>query len=208
MARTGQSQDKQASSDYSTQSNQAYGQANQDIGAYNANEAKLNSGQNVAANPWQSAGYLANQNRLQSDSLDAAGNSATKSLQDLNARTGGLNAGGTAAATDSLALGKMRLANQLNAGRSAADFDKNVAYQQSQASAPLNAAQAEDPLYGTSTSGRTGANSQLTQIGMQSQNFWNNLALMGIKAGTGAAGGALAGLGSSGNGNLAAGAGA
>lgn len=193
MARTGEDRNKAAENQYRVQGNTAFDAAQSNVGNYNANIAKLESGQNVGADPWASSSYLANQNRLQSDSLNAAGNSATKSLQDLNARTGGLNAGGTTAATDSLALGKMRLANQLNAQRSAADFDKNVGYQQQLASAPLATDSTEASLFDTATKGRSGTLGDLTKEGMQSQDFWNQLAMKGVNAATSAAGGAAGG---------------
>lgn len=198
MARAGQIQADQAAQDYTSQSNNANTQAQADIGQYRTNENNINAGKDVAANPWQNPVYLANQNRVTADSLNGATNAAKTDMQRLNNRTGGLNTGATTSAAGSLALEKMRLGNELTAGRTANDWNKNVTYQQEQARTPLGAADAEGRLYGTATTGRDAADNVLQAFGLQSQSFWNNLAMKGINAGAAALGGAAGGAGAMG----------
>lgn len=161
---TAQAQDKQA---FDT------GQA--DIGQYNTNIDTLDKGGQVAANPWKSAGYLSNVNRLQAGALDSETNAGTNELQQLNRRTGGLNTGATIGATKDLALQKSRLGDQLSAERAVGDFGKNVNYQTAMASAPLNAASAESPYYGASSSLVGSTNKDLTSYGTQSQAYLYSL---------------------------------
>lgn len=129
------------------QSTAAYDTAQSDIGQFNQNQATLARGGQVAANPWLSARYLSNQNRQQSQALNQETNAGQDELQRANLRSGGLNGALAVNASKDLALKKMRLADTLSAERSGEDFNKNVAYQQSMAGAPLQAANAESPFY-------------------------------------------------------------
>lgn len=138
-----------------------------DIGQYNTNMSTLEKGGQVGANPWQGAGYLANQNRLTADATSGAGAAAKQNLVDLNQRTGGRNTGGTAAGITQLGLGNMRLNNQLQAQRASDDFGKNVQYQQYLAGSPLPAASAEAGMYGTGTTGEDATGQDLTQYGIE-----------------------------------------
>ena len=173
MART--EEEKLTEQDRATaagEAKQAFGTGQAAIGQFNQNEGTLNRGGEVAANPWKSAGYLSNVNRLQSGALNSATNAGVNDIQATNRRTGGLNSGATIGATKDIALEKSRLANQLSAERSSNDFNKNVQYQQSQAQAPLGVAQAESPYFGTGQGGVNALNSDLTQYGMlQQQQF-------------------------------------
>lgn len=190
MARTGENENKAANQQYQQEQTKAFGTAQGGVDAFNRNVQNLEAGRAVAANPWANPDYLATQNRLQSDALNSATDAGKTELQDVNARTGGLNTSANRAAITSLALQKARLANQLGAQRSAQDYNKNVQYQTQIAGMPLEAASAESPYFSGATSGRNASLDNLTKFGLQSQGFWNQLAMMGIKAGAGAIGGA------------------
>jgi hypothetical protein len=227
MARTGQNENTQANQQYSAEQQQAFntGQAantkaisdstaqqkatfdagQREVGAFDRNISTLDKGGQVAANPWQSAGYLANVNKLQSGALNSEENAGKEELQRNNLRTGGLNSGATIGATKGLALNKMRLGEQLSAERSAGDFNKNVDYQQVMARAPLEGAGATSPYFAGATSGRdaalgnlggyfgsavggqSGALKNLTDYGIASYGPWNSVIKGSLEgAGTGA----------------------
>lgn len=185
MARTGSQENKTANTTDAAAAAAANQTAQTAVGQANKNIATLNAGQPVAANPWMNPGYLGNVNRLQSGALNAETNAGTQQLQLNNRRTGGLNTGATTGAIRDLSLNKMRLADQLGAERSASDWTKNIAYQQQQALAPLNIAQAESPFYGSSLSGQGQALGNLTQLGIASYGPWNS-AIQGIGGAAGA----------------------
>ncbi|MGC1647236.1 MAG: hypothetical protein WA741_15575 [Candidatus Sulfotelmatobacter sp.] len=166
----------------------AENQANQSFGQYQTNLGTLEKGGQVAANPWKSAGYLSNVNRLQSGALNAETNAGENELQQTNHRTGGLNSGATIGATKDLALAKTRLGSQLTSERAANDFGKNVNYQTHMAEAPLAPYDAATNLVGET-------NKDLTGYGMQSQHYLYSLydkamqaAATAASAGDGAAG--------------------
>lgn len=174
MARTGQDEAAAANKTYNAEEQTAFNQGQSDIGQFNQNESTLNRGGMVATDPWKSAGYLSNVNRLQSGALNSETNSATDALQRTNRRTGGFNTGAVVGAQKGLALDKMRMGSEMSAGRAAQDFNKNVNYQQSQAQAPLAAAGAESPYFGGAVSGQGGALKDLTDFGMASYGPWNS----------------------------------
>jgi hypothetical protein len=168
MARVGQSENTAAQKNFSSEQNQAFGSAQSDIGRFRQNQDTLNRGGQVAANPWQSAGYLSNVNRLQSGALNSEENAGNDALARTNRRTGGLNTGATIGAEKELGLDKMRLGTQLSSERAAGDFGRNVGYQESRARAPLDAAQAESPFFGGAVSGQSGTLKNLTDYGLAS----------------------------------------
>lgn len=173
MARTGTAEAKSENADTTAQSKQAFATSQTAVNKYNQNEATLNSGGQVAANPWSNQGYLANVNRVQSAALEGANEGGKVAIENNNRRTGGLNSTAAFGAIKSQALQKMRLADQLTAERRQQDYMNNIAYQQNQAQAPLNVASAENPYYGTATTGRSSAVGNLTQIGLASYGPWN-----------------------------------
>jgi hypothetical protein len=191
MARTEEEQTTEAAQKTAAaEAQQAFQTGQSGVGQYEQNEATLNKGGDVAANPWLSAEYLSNQNRLQSGALNSATNAGTNMIQQNNRRTGGLNSGATIGAVKDITGEKMRLGNQLSAERSANDFNKNVSYQQGQAQAPLAVTQAESPYFGTGQGGVNSLNNNLTQYGMLAQQQFNSLVNKGIGAGADFAGGA------------------
>lgn len=196
MARTGQQQAEQANKTSTAEQGQAFSTGQSAVGQFNQNVAALDAGKPVAANPWANPTYQANENRLQSDALNANTNSGKEAIQNLNTRTGGLNTSADRSAISSLALQKARLGNQLGAQRAANEYNQNVQYQTQMAEMPLQVASAESPYFSTATGGVNSADNNLTQFGLQSQGFWNNLANLGIKAGFGAASGGLTGAAS------------
>lgn len=174
------------------QANDAFNKGGADIGQFNQNENTLAKGGQVAADPWKSAGYLSNVNRLQSEALNSEDSAGKNEIQQVNHRTGGLNSGATLGATKDLSLSKMRLGDVLSAERSSGDFGKNVNYQQGMAEAPLRAASAESGFYGPAMSGVGSTNSDLTKYGLQQQAYLYSLYDKGMQA---AASAASAGMG-------------
>jgi hypothetical protein len=168
LARTGESQATNAQSTYLNNANQSFDRGQQDISQFGINIATLAEGKDVGANPYQAPAYLANEAQLQSSALNGENAAADTQLRQENRRSGGLNTGSTQGEISGLALRKMRIANQLTAGRSAQDYEKNIAFQKYLASAPLSAASAEERAYGTSTSGQSSALGDLTQFGLAS----------------------------------------
>jgi len=191
MARTGQNENEQANATDSAEKQQAFSTGQDAVGQYEKNLSTLEKGGAIGVDPWLSPTYIANQNKLTANSLDAANNAGKAEIQDVNRRTGGLNTGGSTAAITGLALQKARLADTLNAQRSAADYNKNIQYQTNLASAPLGVASAESPYYGTATSGQDAALNNLTQFGLASYGPWNDL----ISGVAGAGGAFLGGYG-------------
>jgi hypothetical protein len=118
----------------------AYQSAQTDVGQFNKNTDTLEKGGQVAADPFLNAGYLANQNRLQSYATEGENDAAKQSLEDSDRRSGGQNTSATQATIADLARGKMRLGNQLTAQRSAQDYRSNLDYQQHMVEMPLQAA--------------------------------------------------------------------
>jgi hypothetical protein len=203
MARTGSGYNETNIKNESGQANQAFATGQQGVNDFLANQSKLDKGQQIGPNPWQSAGYLGNVTNLQADALDSANNATGTQLARTNRATGGLNSNATNAERTNLGLQKMRLASQLTAGRAAGDYDKNIAYQQYLAGAPLQAAGAEAPYYNTGTNATVASTGQRIGIGQESQNFWQNL----ISGGAGAVAGGLTGGVSGALGGLAKGVG-
>lgn len=193
MARTGQNENKDANQQYKAEQNKAFNTAQGAVGDFNQNYANLKAGKAVAANPWANPEYLASQNRLQSDALSGAANAGKTAIQDVNARSGGLNTSADRSALVSLALQKARLGNQLGAQRAAQDYNKNVEYQTRIAGMPLEVASAESPYFGASTAGRNSALDNLTKFGIAGQQFWGNLIDSAISGGAQAGSAALKG---------------
>ncbi|SRR6266851_10355913 len=189
MARTGENQNitRQAEFDTSAQQDQAFKRGQGEISQFDQNQATLNRGGQVAANPWESARYLSNVNRLQSGALNSEENAGDAKLQQVNRRTGGTNTGATIGAQKELSLDKMRLGTQLSSERAAGDFNKNVAFQQHQAEAPLEGAHAEAPYYGSAVAGTVGLNKELTAYGLQSQAYTYKMYDLAMKAAQAAA---------------------
>jgi hypothetical protein len=174
-----------------TLTNQAFTQSMKNVDLFGGNIAKLTAGKDVGANPYQTPAYLANEAQLQSGALEGENAAADTQLRQANRRSGGLNTGSTQGEISGLALQKMRLADQLTAGRSAQDYEKNIAFQRFLASAPLSAASATGGLFGTSTSGQNSSLGDLTQFGLASYGPYNQL-IQGALAGAGAGAGAAA----------------
>lgn len=168
MSRTGEQENKQAQKDTAVQQKQSFDTGQKAIGQYQTNVNTLKSGGQVAADPWTNPKYLANVNRSQAASLEGADEGGKIAIEQNNRRTGGLNSTAAIGATRDLALKKMRLADQLTSERNQGDYMKNVLYQQQMAETPLNIASAENPMYGTATSGRGAALNNLTQFGLAS----------------------------------------
>lgn len=178
MARTGQDENKTANQQDAAQKTQAFQTGQAGVQQYNTNEAKINSGQNVAANPYLNPTYLSAVNRQQAGALDANNSAAKYQLNTLNQRTGGLNTGATQGAIRDLSLQKMRLGDQLSAQRTSQDWQNNIGYQLQQAQAPLATTQAESPYYGAAISGQSSALGNLTNLGIASYGPW----MSGIQA--------------------------
>lgn len=166
MARTGVDENKQANATDAANKKTAFNAGQTAVTQATKNDATLNAGGQVAANPYTNPGYLATVNRLQAGALNANNDAARYQLEATNRRTGGLNTGATAGAVRDIALQKMRLGDQLSAQRSATDWQNNIGYQLQRAHAPLEIAQAESPYYGTATSGQGAALGNLTQFGI------------------------------------------
>jgi hypothetical protein len=94
---------------------------------------------------------------LTANATSGENDAAAKAIRDQNLRSGGTNTSGTIATIKDLALRKMRMADVLNAQRSAGDYSKNVDYQMKMAQEPLAVVSGESPYFGTSTSGRSAA---------------------------------------------------
>lgn len=171
MARTGQDQAQQNFNTDTAEQKQTFNTSQQAIGQTQSNLAKLQSGRQVAANPWMNPNYLASVNRATAGSLDASNDAGAAALRMNNRRTGGMNNTSTEGSISDLAQQKMRLSDQLNAERQGQDWNKNVQYQQQAATAPLAIAGAQNPYYSGSTGGSTSAAGDLTQFGLADENL-------------------------------------
>jgi hypothetical protein len=197
MSRTPENENlsREANQDYRGQQKQTFGNAEKDILDYSKNVNTLRQGGQVGADPFQSPGYLANQNRVTSYALEGENAAGKQNLEDLNRRTGGQNTGATQATIADLARGKMRLGNQLNAQRSATDYGRNLDWQKYLAGAPLQSAAAQSGLYGIATGGRSATGHDLTEYGKAQQQEWYKILDQMINSGK-AAVGSVAGGGS------------
>jgi hypothetical protein len=169
---------------FNSQQNAAFAGAQGDLSQYAANVQKLQQGQNVGANPYQSTAYLSNVNKLQSESLNNAANSGKAQLQRWNVATGGLNRSQVPLAMRDITLQTGRLADTLSAQRAANDYRANLQWQQYLAGAPLSAAQLQSGIYGTAARGSSDALNAYTQA---QNNVWNNVTGIGeslINSGT------------------------
>lgn len=174
MSTYGTKANQTANSTYGGQSTTAFNNAEGDVSKFNQNEANLEAGKSVGANPYLNPQYLSAVARLRSGALNQNTNSATRDLRALNARTGGMNSTATIGATTDLALKKAQLGNQLGAEQYANDWAKNIGYQTQLAQAPLEAARAEGGLYGTATQGQGDSLRNLTQLQMASYAPWES----------------------------------
>jgi len=172
IARTGVNESKAANQAFSTEGQQAYTGAQNDVNQYNKNVATLTSGKNVAANPYLNPQYLSAVNRLQSGALNQATNAGAEDIRQLNRRTGGMNSTAALGEIGKLALQKGQLGSDLSAGRTAQDWQKNIGYQLQMAQAPLASAGTESNLYGTATGGQSAALKNLTDLGMAAYGPW------------------------------------
>lgn len=179
-----------ANTTYGNQSKLAYNDAQTDIGQYEGDVGKLDAGVNVGANPFQSTVYLSNVNKLQSESLNNAAGSAKSEIARRERATGGLNGSQATMAQRDVGLQTGRLGDTLSAERASSDFGKNLQWQQYLAQSPLSAAQAEEGLYGTATSGQANALTNLSNLNSLSNNFWGQYVLNAQKAAAASGGGA------------------
>lgn len=189
MARTGEAAAQKAQGTYQNEANQTFAAEQGDINQFGANITKLASGKQVGANPYQNPAYLANEAQLQAGALSGENAAADSQLRQANRRSGGLNTGSTQGEISGLALQKMRLADQLTAGRAAGDYGKNIQFQQFLAQAPLSAASAEQGAFGTATQGNTSTIANLTAEDIANMQAQYGLASSAISA-AGAAGAA------------------
>lgn len=187
MARTGTNENKQANQQAAGWQSKAVKSAQSDLTDYRTNEDTLKKGGNVGADPFLDPTYLGNQNKLTSYAMEGENSAAKQQLEDLDRRTGGYNTGGSQYSVRNLALGKMRLGDQLTSQRSADDFKSNLGWQQYLAGAPLAAEQGEQGLFGTATGQRTDSLDNLQKFGVASYGPWNAL----IQGAAGAASSAL-----------------
>lgn len=165
-----------ANSTYGNESSTAFNAEQGDINQANTNEATLASGKNIGANPFQQTGYLANQNQLQSESLNTAADASKAAMARNSRATGGLNGSQVVLGQRDVGLKTGQLADTLTAQRSANDYKSNLAWQQYLAQQPLSAAGAEGGAYSTATGGQGNALSQLTNLSGQQYGFWGGLA--------------------------------
>jgi len=165
-----------ANATYGDQSQTAFNAEQADIGKFNANETTLASGKDIGADPFQQTGYLANQNKLQSESLNTAADASKAAMARNSRATGGLNGSQVVLGQRDVGLKTGQLADTLTAQRSAADYKSNLAWQQYLAQQPLQAAGAEGGAYSTATSGQGNALSNLTSLSGQQYGFWGGLA--------------------------------
>jgi hypothetical protein len=175
-----------ANATYGGQSQTAFNNENADITKYNANEAKLAAGSDVGADPFKSTSYLSNVNKLQSEALDTAADSAKSEMARRSRATGGINNSQVILGQRDVGLQTGRLGDTLSAARAANDYKSNLQWQQYLAQAPLAAAQLSGQQYGTATAGQGNALNNLTQLSGQQYGLWGQLgssALSGLSTG-------------------------
>ena len=193
MARQDEKMNQAAANTYGQQEQTANTAAQGDISQFNQNQATLNQGKNVAANPYLNPQYLAATQRLQAGALNQNTNAADQQVRRLNLRTGGMNNTATTGEIGNRALQKAQLGSELSAGRTANDWQKNIGYQLGQAQAPLEAAKAQTGVMGIATGGQSDALKNLTQFGLAHDARWAAAINEAIKAAGGAAAGGLSG---------------
>jgi hypothetical protein len=158
-----------------TQANEAqtaYQDTQNLLGQYSQNMGTLERGGEVGADPYMTPAYLANQNKSTAFATSGANDAAKQTLLNQNRRSGGENTSGSLATIKDLALGKMRLGNQLQTQQKAQDFSKNLDWQKYLASSPLGAASTEGNLFGTATSGESATASDMSQYALAQQKEW------------------------------------
>jgi hypothetical protein len=170
-------------------SNQAYSNQQKELAQYQGNIGVLSRGGSVGANPYETPGYLSNQNKMVADATSGANDSAKQELQLQNRRAGGQNTGATQADITQLAQGKMRFGSEELAQQKAQDYSKNLEFQQYLAGAPLSAASGNQAAYGTALGGQnsTANNMSAYALAQQQQQYKElnqgiNAAVSGIGA--------------------------
>lgn len=174
MSRTPENENiiRQENQQDQTNAQTAYADTQKDLSQFSANEGTLARGGAVGADPYQTPAYLANQNKLTADVTSGENDAAKQQLEMANRRAGGQNTGATNATVANLAMGKMRLGNQLQTQQKAQDFSKNLDWQKYLASAPLQQANTEAGLYGTGVSGENATAGDLSQYALAQQQEW------------------------------------
>lgn len=165
----------------------AYQDSQKALGEYGANIGTLERGGQVGADPYETPGYLANQNRLTADVTSGENSAAKQELEMSQRRAGGQNTGATNATVANLALGKMRMGNQMQTQQKAQDFSKNLDWQKYLAGSPLATASQEGNLFGTATSGQSATQSSMSQYALAQQQQWYKELQQMIEAGKAAA---------------------
>lgn len=158
----------------------SYGGMQADLAKFAKNEGTLQRGGEVGTDPYETPGYLANQNRLTADVTSGEKSAAKQQLEMANRRAGGQNTGATNATVANLAMGKMRLGNQLQTQQKAQDFSKNLQWQQYLAGAPLQSAGVQEGVVNSTQS-------SMSQYALAQQKQWYDEIGQMIQAGKAAA---------------------
>lgn len=180
MAKAGTAANQDAASDYTDWEKSALTGYNSDIGGYMSN---VNSAI-AQGNPYETRSYLTNQNLQTSAAANAATTAGNQQSRDVALRTG-TNTAAVQASRDANAAAKARTVNQYNATRDTENEDKWLNQRQQLFGDQLQGANSEANIFGTASSGRNNAASNLASIQNSQNQLW--------EAGIGAAGAGLSG---------------
>ncbi len=180
MAKAATQANTDANNDYSGWEQSALSNYNNDMGNYMSNV----NGAIAEGNPYLSKSYLTNQNIQTSGAMNSAKTAAAQETRDAALRTG-TNTAAVQASRDANAQALARQQTQYNAQRDTENEDKWLQLQNQLRGQQLAGANSEAGVYGTSTSGRGNALSNL----QSGQNAEDQLWASGIQ-GLASAGGA------------------
>lgn len=171
MARTPENENiiRSENATQASEANSAYQDTQNYLQQYQNNMGTLERGGEVGADPYQTASYLGNENRLVGDATSGAAAGGRQQLEMQNRRSGGQNTGATIAGITNLTGSAGRLNANLLAGQRSQDYSKNLQFQQYLAGAPLSAANAESSLFGTATTGEDSTAGDMSQYALQQQ---------------------------------------
>lgn len=190
MARTGESENKAANAEYTATQNEALKKSNAAVDQYWKDLNAIKSGNMIVADPWITPGYLENQNRLGATGAHATSSAGAQQLEDTALRTGN-NSASTAAAIKNITRQANQDVQTRQTAQAADDYNKWIDLNMNTLNQDLTPAGITNQIYNTSTSGRSQALGNLTQLGMASYGPWN----AAIGAAGAAAGGYYAGKG-------------
>lgn len=181
MARAGTQSNQDASKTASATEADQLARANAATSLYNKDLSTLKSGGQISANPWQDPSYLRSMS-VQQDAAASGSNDAAAEQLNREAQRTGENTEARKATIAELARQKSRGMMTAQAGQTADDHNRFMAYENSILGNDLAPTGVNTNLYGAATGQANNANTNLAQIDMANQAMWGSVIGSGLQA--------------------------